>query len=311
MHNGHSGLYEFYARTYDPATGTWLQQDVYRGEIMDPMSLHRYGYVGNSPVNFRDWYGYNTGCTDALCEILTESAGHGINSEDIYLGIVVDDTCKSDPSKCTELINEIYMSEEHAYLESVERIDPKLASEMAQEADDTFRPAALMCATMVPGYGDALDMALAEEEIRNGNSNLFTYAAFLPIVSTKTDDVIGGIFGRLFRKSDEGSGIVNKGDDVIESSIPDYITGNRSPIWTETILNSDEFVKTGKRWGNGENIFKKDGKYFYIDNFHTGKGSHIEVFDKNGHHLGEMDPISGNIDYSNADNTKILDKSYR
>jgi RHS repeat-associated protein len=69
MQNTHSGLYEFYARTYDPATGTWLQQDVYRGEIMDPMSLHRYMYVGNSPVNFRDWYGYLGNCAfyDPVC----------------------------------------------------------------------------------------------------------------------------------------------------------------------------------------------------------------------------------------------------
>ncbi|WP_298814483.1 RHS repeat-associated core domain-containing protein, partial [uncultured Chloroflexus sp.] len=47
--NEHTGLYEFYARHYDPDTGTWLTQDPYRGQIRDPRSLHRYQYVYNSP----------------------------------------------------------------------------------------------------------------------------------------------------------------------------------------------------------------------------------------------------------------------
>jgi RHS repeat-associated protein len=52
------GIYEFYSRSYDPANSTWLQQDKYRGEITQPNSLFRYQYVMNSPVGYRDWYGY-------------------------------------------------------------------------------------------------------------------------------------------------------------------------------------------------------------------------------------------------------------
>jgi RHS repeat-associated protein len=33
------GLYEFYARAYDYETGTWVQQDVYRGGVFQPKSL--------------------------------------------------------------------------------------------------------------------------------------------------------------------------------------------------------------------------------------------------------------------------------
>jgi RHS repeat-associated protein len=51
-------LYEFYSRSYDPSTGSWLQQDKYRGEPVNPLSLHRYQYVTNSPINNRDYYGY-------------------------------------------------------------------------------------------------------------------------------------------------------------------------------------------------------------------------------------------------------------
>lgn len=54
-----AGLYEFYARAYDPFTGVWLQQDIYRGTRMDPMTLHRYGYVKNSPITYYDVYGFS------------------------------------------------------------------------------------------------------------------------------------------------------------------------------------------------------------------------------------------------------------
>ncbi|RRR75351.1 MAG: hypothetical protein EI684_04860 [Candidatus Viridilinea halotolerans] len=56
--NEHTGLYEFYARHYDPDTGTWMSQDSYRGQIISPKTLHRYGYVGGDPVNTIDYYGY-------------------------------------------------------------------------------------------------------------------------------------------------------------------------------------------------------------------------------------------------------------
>jgi RHS repeat-associated protein len=53
-----TGLLHFYARYYDPATGTWLTQDSYRGELLDPVSLHRYAYVGGNPTTWVDVYGY-------------------------------------------------------------------------------------------------------------------------------------------------------------------------------------------------------------------------------------------------------------
>ncbi len=64
--NEHTGLYEFYARHYDPDTGTWLTQDPYRGQLREPRSLHRYQYVYNSPVNYWDLYGYRAIVDDAV-----------------------------------------------------------------------------------------------------------------------------------------------------------------------------------------------------------------------------------------------------
>lgn len=53
-----TGLVWFGARHYEPETGVWMGQDSYRGRLSEPMSLHRFGYVHNNPVNGWDWYGY-------------------------------------------------------------------------------------------------------------------------------------------------------------------------------------------------------------------------------------------------------------
>jgi RHS repeat-associated protein len=53
-----TGLVWFGARHYEPETGVWMGQDVYRGRLDSPMSLHRYGYVSNNPINYFDYYGY-------------------------------------------------------------------------------------------------------------------------------------------------------------------------------------------------------------------------------------------------------------
>lgn len=55
------GMLHFYARDYDPVAGVWMQQDPYRGRLMEPVSLHRYGYVGAEPIGEIDIYGYDRG----------------------------------------------------------------------------------------------------------------------------------------------------------------------------------------------------------------------------------------------------------
>jgi RHS repeat-associated protein len=54
-----NALYHFYAREYDPVTGTWLQQDSFRGDLQQPMTQHRYGYVVNNPLNWTDQLGFS------------------------------------------------------------------------------------------------------------------------------------------------------------------------------------------------------------------------------------------------------------
>jgi RHS repeat-associated protein len=52
--------YYFGVRDYDPGRGVWLTQDLYRGRVEDPTTLHRYMYAGNNPVTLVDLYGLNT-----------------------------------------------------------------------------------------------------------------------------------------------------------------------------------------------------------------------------------------------------------
>lgn len=69
--NTHAETYDYYARSYDPTTGTWLQQDPYRGNLTNPTSQHRYMYELNSPVNYWDEYGFAT-CTGVITPMTEE-----------------------------------------------------------------------------------------------------------------------------------------------------------------------------------------------------------------------------------------------
>jgi RHS repeat-associated protein len=61
-----TGLVWFGARHYEPETGVWMGQDVYRGRLSEPMSLHRFGYVENNPVSYFDVYGWWLGIEHSL-----------------------------------------------------------------------------------------------------------------------------------------------------------------------------------------------------------------------------------------------------
>ena len=58
LHENNSGLYYMNARHYDPNTGRFLQQDVYKGDESSPWTQNRYTYCGNNPVNMIDPSGH-------------------------------------------------------------------------------------------------------------------------------------------------------------------------------------------------------------------------------------------------------------
>jgi len=56
-----TGLYYLNARFYDPEIGRFLNPDSYRGEPVDPQTLHLYAYCANDPINHVDPTGHVIG----------------------------------------------------------------------------------------------------------------------------------------------------------------------------------------------------------------------------------------------------------
>lgn len=55
-----TSTYHYYARSYDPANGVWLQRDSYRGSVSDPLSMARYSFVLSNPTSMIDLLGFKT-----------------------------------------------------------------------------------------------------------------------------------------------------------------------------------------------------------------------------------------------------------
>ncbi|HLP45190.1 MAG TPA: hypothetical protein VK186_17980 [Candidatus Deferrimicrobium sp.] len=80
------------------------------------------------------------------------------------------------------------------------------------------------------------------------------------------------------------------------------------PTDSQTVLrDSRRFQVTSMPFQQGRKVYREidTGYYWYVDNLHRGKASHIEVFSKNFQHLGEAD-LQGHINYKSADKTKKL-----
>ncbi len=114
------------------------------------------------------------------------------------------------------------------------------------------------------------------------------------------------------------------GFDLIRPKLSDYIYtaySKEHPVWgmrvpqdSETILSDRSlFDRTGKRYKEHALIYRHrvTKHYYYRDTFHEGVDAHLEVFDKNGNHLGEADPITGVMREKSKDPKKKLRKDLR
>ena len=114
------------------------------------------------------------------------------------------------------------------------------------------------------------------------------------------------------------------GFDLIQPKLSDYIYTaytKEHPVWgvrvpqdSQTILSDRSlFDRTGKRYRDHAQIYRHrvTKHYYYRDTFHEGVDAHLEVFDKNGNHLGEADPITGVIREKSKDPKKKLRKDLR
>ncbi|HVU09389.1 MAG TPA: LamG-like jellyroll fold domain-containing protein [Verrucomicrobiae bacterium] len=75
-------MYNLWARYYLPGSGVFNQRDALDGVASDPLSLHRYAYCRNNPVNMSDPSG-NQGEIDVLM-----AASIGASLDAVYLGAV-------------------------------------------------------------------------------------------------------------------------------------------------------------------------------------------------------------------------------
>lgn len=57
-YNPNTGLEYLWARYYNAKQGRFFQKDTYLGETIDLLSLNRYAYVKNSPLNYTDPSGH-------------------------------------------------------------------------------------------------------------------------------------------------------------------------------------------------------------------------------------------------------------
>ncbi len=83
-------------------------------------------------------------------------------------------------------------------------------------------------------------------------------------------------------------------------------TSDKSPSDEQTVLRDNiRFRKTSKRYDD-RSIYLEilKNRYWYVDNFHTGKSSHLEVFDGTGKkHIGKA-TLNGEMIPNSSDPTK-------
>lgn len=192
-HDPETGLLHFHARYYDPATGTWLTQDPYRGRIDTPMTLHRYGYVGGNPVTRVDEYGYWVQILVVAVLVVSEVVDYGWTAYDSWnAGKTIADPNASDEDKflaATELTLSV----------GFEGLEPDEFVPVGLPADDIARKVALnqikdaMDKHGIKGavqkarelFGDKADQILRELGIHYGDNSVRCIRGALSELGTK------------------------------------------------------------------------------------------------------------------------------
>ena len=131
-------------------------------------------------------------------------------------------------------------------------------------------------------------LALEQTQIPSVSISFSNDVAYDALMAQKVAEVNSGIATQ--------NATINPNVDAENGKVekPRYIVNNVVPEDEETILSSPEFQRTNRTF-KGARIYKKDGKYYYRDTFHKGERAHLEVFDKFGNHLGEANPLTGEL----------------
>lgn len=82
--------------------------------------------------------------------------------------------------------------------------------------------------------------------------------------------------------------------------------------WQTCLRDTKRFKRLRHFPGSKGNVVYEEmetGNLFYVDSFHKGRGSHLEVFNAGGYHIGIADITNGSIDEKQAVSGRTLDIS--
>ena len=73
-------------------------------------------------------------------------------------------------------------------------------------------------------------------------------------------------------------------------------------------MNDRTLFEGTKGQVQGRTVYKElaTGYFLCVDNFHYGSAAHLELFDAQGRHLGEVAIIDGRLDTTKRDPTKRI-----
>ena len=272
QYNANTGLYYLRARYMNPSAGTFISMDSYQGSIYDPVSLHKYLYANANPVMYTDSSGYATDKNLAETAVAATIAVMLASSVALH-----DQAMLNIFSNLRKNMADAVMS-----LQCTVTVTDWKNVILGFPAHD-FDTKWLITIPMALSSWQLFEAIYATEEDTNKLPGV-------PANEKDEEDKVNGV------PAEEQSGA---------KIYSDYITDNRVPMDSETILGSGTFQKTKIRV-KGATVYKKGNRYYYRDTFHTGKSAHLEVFDKSGNHLGEADPKTGELRPGTADSSKKL-----
>lgn len=97
------GDYYLRDRFYDPSSGRFTRRDVYEGDFVQPLSLHKYLYTHNDPINYVDPSGfinkYTLLATLVIADILASVGGEFFNP------IIVDPSSVNIPTPSPSILS--------------------------------------------------------------------------------------------------------------------------------------------------------------------------------------------------------------
>ena len=143
------------------------------------------------------------------------------------------------------------------------------------------------------------------------NDNLYCFLLNFDsshIRSARELNVYERLYGKIFTKI-----ILFDSEEDIKQYCKEFIYTdldfNKTPRDRQTILRKQNLFTKIEAIVQGRAVYKnqKDGYFYYVDNLHNGKATHIEVFN-GSNHIGEADINFGKIDESKKDTSKKLEK---